>query len=40
IGINNRNLKTFEVTLQTTLDIMKDIPSDKITITESGIFTH
>ena len=40
IGINNRNLKTFEVTLQTTLDIIKDIPPDKITITESGIFTH
>ncbi len=37
IGINNRNLKTFETSLQTTLDLLKDIPDDKIVITESGI---
>ncbi|TDR33048.1 indole-3-glycerol phosphate synthase TrpC [Hydromonas duriensis] len=37
IGINNRNLRTFDVSLQTTLDLMKHIPSDKIIVTESGI---
>ena len=40
IGINNRNLKTFDVTLQTTIDLLKEIPPDKITVTESGIFTR
>ena len=40
IGINNRNLKTFEVTLQTTIDLVSQIPADKILITESGIFDH
>jgi indole-3-glycerol phosphate synthase len=39
IGINNRNLKTFDVSLQTTLNLLKEIPNDKITVTESGIFT-
>ena len=39
IGVNNRNLKTFNVSLQTTLDLLKEIPNDKITVTESGIFT-
>tara|TARA_B100000035_G_scaffold134321_1_gene114271 strand:- start:25984 stop:26775 length:792 start_codon:yes stop_codon:yes gene_type:complete len=39
IGINNRNLKTFDVSLQTTLSLLKEIPNDKITVTESGIFT-
>lgn len=40
IGINNRNLKTFEVSLQTTLDLLSDIPNDRIVITESGILTR
>lgn len=40
IGINNRNLHTFEVTLQTTFDLLKDIPEDRIVVTESGIFTR
>lgn len=39
LGINNRNLRTFEVTLQTTLDLLARIPKDKIVVTESGIFT-
>ena len=39
LGINNRNLRTFEVTLDTTLGLLKRIPADKIVVTESGIFT-
>ena len=39
IGINNRNLKTFDVNLETTLMLLKEIPTDRITVTESGIFT-
>lgn len=37
LGINNRNLHTFEVTLHTTLDLLKHIPTHKTIITESGI---
>jgi indole-3-glycerol phosphate synthase len=37
IGINNRNLRTFKVSLQTTLDLLEQIPADRIVITESGI---
>jgi len=37
IGINNRNLRTFEVTLQTTLGLLGRIPEDRIVVTESGI---
>lgn len=39
LGINNRNLRTFEVTLETTLSLLARIPADKIIVTESGIFT-
>ena len=39
LGINNRNLKTFEVSLQTTFDLIKNVSGDKVIVTESGIFT-
>jgi indole-3-glycerol phosphate synthase len=39
VGINNRNLRTFDVTLQTTLDLLHRTPADRIVVTESGIFT-
>ena len=37
IGINNRNLKTFETSLDTTLDLLPQIPADVTVVTESGI---
>lgn len=39
IGINNRNLHTFETSLQTTLNLVGEIPEGKLVITESGIHT-
>jgi len=39
LGINNRNLRTFEVTLDTTLGLLSRIPRGKTVVTESGIFT-
>jgi len=40
IGINNRNLRTFATSLQTTLDLQAQIPSDRLIVTESGIHTQ
>ena len=39
LGINNRNLHTFEVTLDNTFELLSSIPSDRKVITESGIHT-
>ncbi len=40
LGINNRNLHNFEVTLQTTLDLLARIPDDYLVVTESGILAQ
>lgn len=40
VGINNRNLHTFEVSLQTTLELKTRVPADRLVITESGILSR
>jgi indole-3-glycerol phosphate synthase len=39
IGVNNRNLRTFETDLRTTFDLMEGFPRDRLLVTESGIHT-
>jgi indole-3-glycerol phosphate synthase len=40
VGINNRDLHSFDMRLETTLDLLPHIPSDRVVITESGIHTR
>ena len=40
IGINNRDLRTFTTRLEHTLDLLAQIPADRVVVSESGIRTH
>jgi len=40
LGVNNRNLRTFEVSLQNTIDMLPLIPEDRLVVTESAIHTR
>jgi indole-3-glycerol phosphate synthase len=40
VGVNNRNLRSFEVSLDTTLSLRKDVPAERLLVTESGILSR
>jgi len=40
VGINNRNLRSFAVSLRTTIDLLPSVPVGKLVVTESGILTQ
>jgi indole-3-glycerol phosphate synthase len=40
VGINNRDLRTFDTRLETTLDLLPRIPADRLVVTESGILAR
>ena len=40
VGVNNRNLRTFETSLDTTIGLLKHMPDDRIVVTESGILVQ
>jgi indole-3-glycerol phosphate synthase len=40
IGVNNRNLRTFQTSLDTTIELLQDFPDDRLLVTESGIHTR
>jgi indole-3-glycerol phosphate synthase len=40
VGVNNRNLRNFEVHIETTLELQKNVPADRLLVTESGILTR